>query len=300
MRASATRCAASWARRSPRRSSGLRELDAISSTSSSSRRLGGITIPSSASSVENAGRLAGSMPPTSAWCARLTAKPSSVRETSVMSGRCVPPVYGSFSAQTSPGAGSCAITAATASGIAPRCTGMCSAWTTILPRSSKSAVEQSRRSLMLEENAARTRAAPISSAIARRPLPITWSSTAIIGAPGRGCRVRPSFPTSPAAPSRSRPRAPRARAPSPRGARPRRARARARDGSRRCGARRARPRDRGRRSRSALRGRGGTALRDRARAGRAARTTGRGSAGSASPSPGSSPASRSGPTTVRT
>jgi hypothetical protein len=41
--------------------------------------------------------------------------------------------------------------AATASGIAPRWTGMCSAWATIRPLASNSAVEQSRRSLMFEE-----------------------------------------------------------------------------------------------------------------------------------------------------
>ena len=53
---------------------------------------------------------------------------------------------------------------------------MCSAWTTIRPRSSNSAVEQSRRSLMFAEKAERISAAPISSAIARRPLPMIWSS----------------------------------------------------------------------------------------------------------------------------
>jgi hypothetical protein len=53
--------------------------------------------------------------------------------------------------QTSPTSGSCSITAATASGIAPRWTGMCSAWATIAPDASNSAAEQSRRSLMLEE-----------------------------------------------------------------------------------------------------------------------------------------------------
>src|SRR5256885_54375 len=56
--------------------------------------------------------------------------------------------------KTSSGAGSCSSTAATASGIAPRWTGMLSAWVTMRPRSSKSAVEESRRSLMLGENAA--------------------------------------------------------------------------------------------------------------------------------------------------
>src|SRR5918998_852689 len=45
-------------------------------------------------------------------------------------------------AKTSPGLGSWRMIAATASGIAPRCTGMCSAWATILPLPSKSAVEQ--------------------------------------------------------------------------------------------------------------------------------------------------------------
>jgi hypothetical protein len=56
---------------------------------------------------------------------------------------------------------------------------MCSAWVTILPLPSKSAVEQSRRSLMLAENAERMSTAPISSAIARSPAPMTWSSTGI-------------------------------------------------------------------------------------------------------------------------
>ena len=142
-----------------------------------SRRVGGITTPSSASVVDPAGRLPGSGPPTSAWCARVTAYPSDVRVTIVRSGRCVPPAYGSFRIHGSPGPGSCARTAATASGIAPRWTGMCSACVTMPPASSKSAVEQSRRSLMFAENAERTSTAPISSAIARRPLPMTWSST---------------------------------------------------------------------------------------------------------------------------
>ena len=66
------------------------------------------------------------------------------------------------------------MTAATASGIAPRWTGMCSACAIIRPRSSNSAVEQSRRSLMLAEKAERMRTAPISSAIDRSDAPITW------------------------------------------------------------------------------------------------------------------------------
>src|SRR5215211_7075531 len=104
----------------------------------------------------------------------------SVRETSVMSGRCVPPANGSLRTKTSVREGLCSITAATASGIAPRWTGMCSAWATIRPRSSKRAVEQSRRSLMFAENAERINAAPISSATARSACPSTWSSIVTI------------------------------------------------------------------------------------------------------------------------
>jgi hypothetical protein len=60
---------------------------------------------------------------------------------------------------------------------------MCSACATIRPASSKIAVEQSRRSLMLAENAERISAAPISSAIARSAKPITWSWTFIRASP---------------------------------------------------------------------------------------------------------------------
>ena len=63
--------------------------------------------------------------------------------------------------------------AATASGIDPRCTGMCSACMTNSPPGSNRAVEQSRRSLMFGEWAERIRTAPISSQTARsRP---TWT-----------------------------------------------------------------------------------------------------------------------------
>ena len=148
--------AASWARRSPRRSSGFRicadepfERPARRAAWAGSRR------PRPRGVREAAGMLPGSGPPTSAWWARVTAKPSSVRETSVTSGRCVPPAKGSLRMKTSSGPGSWAATAATASGIAPRCTGMCSACATIRPRASKRAVEQSRRSLMFAENADR-------------------------------------------------------------------------------------------------------------------------------------------------
>ena len=58
--ASASAWAASWARKSPRRSSGLRILATRPSSSSSSSRVGGITTPSSASVREPAGMLPGS------------------------------------------------------------------------------------------------------------------------------------------------------------------------------------------------------------------------------------------------
>jgi len=89
---SARRWAASWARRSPRRSPGLRICETSRSTVSSSSRVGGITTPSSASVRDVAERLPGSVPPTSAWCARVTAYPTGVRVTIVRSGRWVPPV----------------------------------------------------------------------------------------------------------------------------------------------------------------------------------------------------------------
>ena len=82
--------------------------------------------------------------------------------------------------KTSSGAGSWRRTAATASGIAPRWTGMCSAWETICPLGSNSAVEQSRRSLMFAEKAERMSTAPISSAIERSAAPISWSSSSTI------------------------------------------------------------------------------------------------------------------------
>jgi hypothetical protein len=80
------------------------------------------------------------MPPMSAWCARVATKamgvswPAKTGATVVMSGRCVPPRNGSFSASTSPGLnGASSITSRTAAGIAPRCTGMCAACATISP-----------------------------------------------------------------------------------------------------------------------------------------------------------------------
>ena len=59
--------------------------------------------------------------------------------------------------------------ARTEAGIEPRCTGMCSAWTSSSPAAVKSAAEQSARSLMFGLNAARRSTAPISSAMPVEP-----------------------------------------------------------------------------------------------------------------------------------
>ena len=61
---------------------------------------------------------------------------------------------------------------------------MCSACAIIRPRSSKTAVEQSRRSLMFAENAERISTAPISSATARSASPSTWSSIGTVSRVG--------------------------------------------------------------------------------------------------------------------
>src|SRR3954447_8452260 len=62
--------------------------------------------------------------------------------------------------------------------MAPRCTGMCSAWATISPSGSNTAAEQSARSLMFGEYAARRSATPISSATPASACRNTSSSTA--------------------------------------------------------------------------------------------------------------------------
>ena len=163
---------------SPRRSSGVRELATMMASTdgsipaASASRTGGITRPSCSSSRAPAGIEPAVMPPTSAWWARVTAwatteSPTAMGDTMVRSGRWVPPVKGSFRIHASPGRAPACITACTASGIAPRCTGMESAWATMLPRASKIAVLQSLRSLIVTLNADLTRAACISSATAR-------------------------------------------------------------------------------------------------------------------------------------
>ena len=89
---------------------------------------------------------------------------------------------------------------------------MCSAWAIMRPRSSKSAVEQSRRSLMLAEKAERMSTAPISSAIersgCREP---ELDIHAVVTFPSRFRRhqraISIPIPTHPGATSTLRPRA---------------------------------------------------------------------------------------------
>ena len=72
----------------------------------------------------------------------------------VTSGRCVPPLYGAFSTNTSPARivpRRRSMMVATLSPIEPRCTGMCGAFAIRLPSASNSAQEKSRRSLMFTE-----------------------------------------------------------------------------------------------------------------------------------------------------
>src|SRR5688572_216212 len=94
------------------------------------------------------------------------------------------------------------MTAATASGMAPRWTGMWAAWATIEPWASNSAADESRRSLMLGEYAPRTRAAPISSATPANPLArtdrVTGSSLARVMAPLPAVAPHDPAPAAPA------------------------------------------------------------------------------------------------------
>src|SRR4051794_36063665 len=94
-----------------------------------------------------------------------------------MPGGGVPRGWGSWRTPPPRGRGPRSITAATDSGIAPRCTGMCSACATMRPSASNSAAEQSRRSLMFDEYAPRISTAPISSAIPANALASTESVT---------------------------------------------------------------------------------------------------------------------------
>ena len=73
---------------------------------------------------------------------------------------------------------------------------MCSACATIRPRASKSAAEQSRRSLMFEENALRTSTVPISSAIPERAALVTERVTGSTPLQDEGSARRRARPPS--------------------------------------------------------------------------------------------------------
>ncbi len=147
--------------------------------------MGGITTPSSASVVAEGGMDPGREPPISAWCARLATYPRSAPAASctgvitVTSGRCEPPNPGWLVTTTSPGSrGSAPRTARTQSPSAPRCTGMCGAFTTSSPRGSRSAQEKSSRSLTFIESAVRRSCSPISPTSARKRWVKSSSATA--------------------------------------------------------------------------------------------------------------------------
>ena len=108
-----TRFAARCALRSPSLSSGVLTLVSTKSRSwrfglpADQSLRGGIRIPSWLTSLDRADMLPGATPPTSEWWARLTANPTNrslwkIGETMVMSGRWVPPRYGSLRMTSSP------------------------------------------------------------------------------------------------------------------------------------------------------------------------------------------------------
>jgi len=88
--------------------------------------------------------------------------------TTVMSGRWVPPLYGSFSTKTSPGRMAPRLRAMTVrmdSPMEPKCTGMCGALAISCPSGSNSAHEKSSRSFMFTLWAVFCRVNPICSAM---------------------------------------------------------------------------------------------------------------------------------------
>ena len=99
----------------------------------------------------------------------------------VMSGRCVPPWYGSFRITVSPGrhASMACSAASRLRGMAPRCTGMCAACATIPPCASNTAHEKSSRSLIL----GRIRRPPQRHAHflgdARKPMPVQFQKNRV-------------------------------------------------------------------------------------------------------------------------
>ena len=152
------RLAASCARRSARRSAGWRICAASSSIAASSSTRGAITTPSS-SSVRRVGGHRARDAAADVGVVRARARRSRAARRRAKTGvidRDVGQVRAAAVGvvehpRDARSRGPRRATAATAAGIAPRCTGMCSACMTISPPASNSAVEQSRRSLMFAE-----------------------------------------------------------------------------------------------------------------------------------------------------
>ena len=182
-------------------------------SSASSSADGGMTTPSSASSRESAGSRRARCRRRRRGARAPTAKPTrGSAATTVMSGRCVPPAYGSLRIQTSPGAGSRAQTAATAAGIAPRWTGMCSACMTIAARG----VEERGRAVaalldVRREGGAHEHGAHL---LGDRPqrAPITWSVIGSQSSPSRPLQDEGAVLASRARPAGGHPAASRRRA----------------------------------------------------------------------------------------
>ena len=188
----------------PGAGSGFASRPASSSSPSSGR--GEITTPSCSRVVESAGMPPGVGPPTSAWWARLAAKPSSCGDRRrrpaspssrsktgrirVMSGRWVPPANGSLRIQPWPGRLLAAEDRGDRVGHRAEVDGDVLGLHHELALGSNSAVEQSRRSLMFGEWAERIRTAPISSQAARRAPARTWSETASTSHPPSAFRAR--------------------------------------------------------------------------------------------------------------
>ena len=195
---------------------------------------------------------------------------------SVMSGRCVPPVYGSLRTQTSRSRLACPMTAATASGIAPRCTGMCSAWAIISAR-----VEERGRAVPPFLDVGRERRADQRRAHLLRNCAESAADHlqlhGVIGAPGRASRGRRfRTPTQPSGTQQSSSRASSMSWPGPAAARrPTRSQIQMRAGTSRRGRAATSSAARGRRSRSVPRALGGSAPQP-GPSGTGARRTGRG------------------------
>ena len=137
------------------------------------RRTGGMRSPSWYTSVESTERPPATRPPISMWSATMTRKASSLPSLNTglkrkMSGRWLPPQYGSLRMKMSPGWMSPSnffITDSIASGMEPRCRATQTPCATMRPSMSHTAHEKSMPSRMLPEYAVRIMVSVISSTI---------------------------------------------------------------------------------------------------------------------------------------